>query len=218
MLISKNTKFTIILLSIVSAATALMLTVIIIDWMDIHQDTYGSVKIIEGPGGDIIQPRIMLLEEDESMLFLNITYWNRSQALVNGTVLNFEVSDEIIQFITEKIREEAEERLEALETPYCDTPEGKAAEGCFDRYDYDEDTGLSPCHDGIQREDPLDCPDLSKSVEDELVDNYSGGLARAYLPNPTDEQGRTAKEEAAEEKASQNQNSTSDFNISIDRQ
>jgi hypothetical protein len=41
--------------------------------------------------------------------------------------------------------------------PYCDTPEGKEAPACHDRYDYDEITGLYPCNDGSQVPDPLDC-------------------------------------------------------------
>jgi hypothetical protein len=45
--------------------------------------------------------------------------------------------------------------------PYCDTPEGEAAPGCHDRYDYDELTGLYPCNDGSQATDPLDCNDAS---------------------------------------------------------
>lgn len=39
-----------------------------------------------------------------------------------------------------------ERELESL--PYCDTPEGEAAQSCHDRDDYDEDTGLYPCNDG----------------------------------------------------------------------
>jgi hypothetical protein len=41
--------------------------------------------------------------------------------------------------------------------PYCDSPEGKTAPACHDRYDYDENTGLYPCNDGSQVPDPLDC-------------------------------------------------------------
>lgn len=51
--------------------------------------------------------------------------------------------------------------------PYCDTPEGEAAASCWDRDDFDEDTGLFPCNDGTQREDPSDCPDATKENDDD---------------------------------------------------
>jgi hypothetical protein len=35
--------------------------------------------------------------------------------------------------------------------PYCDTPEGKKASGCFDRQDYDQTTGFYPCNDGTYK-------------------------------------------------------------------
>ena len=43
--------------------------------------------------------------------------------------------------------------------PYCDTPAGKAAPSCHDRYDFDDKTGLYPCNDGTQKKDPKDCKD-----------------------------------------------------------
>jgi hypothetical protein len=46
--------------------------------------------------------------------------------------------------------------------PYCDTPE--AAQSCHDKDDYDEETGLYPCNDGTQRDNPSKCPDATKPV------------------------------------------------------
>jgi hypothetical protein len=34
--------------------------------------------------------------------------------------------------------------------PYCDTPEGEAAQSCHDKEDYDEVTGLYPCNDALE--------------------------------------------------------------------
>jgi len=48
--------------------------------------------------------------------------------------------------------------------PYCDTPEGEAAQSCHDRDDYDEDTGLYPCNDGSQKANPENCPDATRPV------------------------------------------------------
>jgi hypothetical protein len=39
------------------------------------------------------------MQEDESIISLNITYWNKTQAIVNGSILNFEASDEIVRYI-----------------------------------------------------------------------------------------------------------------------
>lgn len=48
--------------------------------------------------------------------------------------------------------------------PYCDTPEGEAAQSCHDKDDYDEVTGLYPCNDGSQKANPNDCPDATEPV------------------------------------------------------
>ncbi|MGH9963820.1 MAG: hypothetical protein ACRD5E_03190 [Nitrososphaeraceae archaeon] len=53
--------------------------------------------------------------------------------------------------------------------PYCDTPEGKAATECHDRFDVSEETGLATCNDGTQRADPLDCPDVTANENDEFA-------------------------------------------------
>jgi hypothetical protein len=45
--------------------------------------------------------------------------------------------------------------------PYCDTPEGKAATSCHDRFDTDAN-GMAMCNDGTQKADPLDCKDATK--------------------------------------------------------
>lgn len=57
------------------------------------------------------------------------------------------------------------EEQERQTLPYCDTPEGEAAQSCHDRDDYDEDTGLYPCNDGTQKSNPDDCPDASKGTQ-----------------------------------------------------
>jgi hypothetical protein len=46
--------------------------------------------------------------EDESLLSLNITYWNGTRAIVSNQILNFAASDDIVRFINEKIAEERE--------------------------------------------------------------------------------------------------------------
>jgi hypothetical protein len=48
--------------------------------------------------------------------------------------------------------------------PYCDTPEGEAAQSCHDKEDYDEVIDLYPCNDGSQKANPDDCPDATKPV------------------------------------------------------
>jgi hypothetical protein len=45
--------------------------------------------------------------------------------------------------------------------PYCDTPEGKAATICHDRFDTDEN-GIATCNDGTYKADPKDCKDATK--------------------------------------------------------
>jgi hypothetical protein len=45
--------------------------------------------------------------------------------------------------------------------PYCDTPEGKAATICHDRYDTDEN-GVATCNDGTHKDDPKDCKDATQ--------------------------------------------------------
>ena len=54
------------------------------------------------------------------------------------------------------------EPVEKKPLPYCDTPEGKAAKACHDRYDFDDKTGLYPFNYGTQKKNPKDCKDASK--------------------------------------------------------
>ena len=46
--------------------------------------------------------------------------------------------------------------------PYCDTPAGKAASSCHDRFDTDEN-GIATCNDGTDKKDPLDCKDATEN-------------------------------------------------------
>ena len=69
--------------------------------------------------------------------------------------------------------QENEER-ERESLPYCDTPEGAAAQTCHDRDDYDEDTGLYPCNDGSQKSNPDDCPDAFKDNQQPENESFSG--------------------------------------------
>jgi hypothetical protein len=41
--------------------------------------------------------------------------------------------------------------------PYCDEMQPGETGSCWDRKDYDENTGLYPCKDGSQKEDWRDC-------------------------------------------------------------
>jgi hypothetical protein len=43
--------------------------------------------------------------------------------------------------------------------PYCDEVSDDYSGGCWDRKDYDQDTGLYPCKDGSEVEDWRDCGD-----------------------------------------------------------
>jgi hypothetical protein len=57
--------------------------------------------------------------------------------------------------------------------PYCDV--AGYEDGCFDRKDYDQETGLFPCNDGSYEEDWKDCDDVSgggnNDDEDEEADD-----------------------------------------------
>lgn len=78
--------------------------------------------------------------------------------------------------------QENEER-ERESLPYCDTPEGDAAQSCHDRDDYDEDTGLYPCNDGSQKSNPDDCPDAFKDNQQPENENESfNGRGMNYSP------------------------------------
>jgi hypothetical protein len=66
---------------------------------------YASVLQITPMPPELRTPGLL---EDESFLTLNITYWNGTTAIVDEVILNFESSDEIVQLINEKIREEQE--------------------------------------------------------------------------------------------------------------
>lgn len=72
------------------------------------------------------------------------------------------------------------EKPEREALPYCDTPEGDAAQSCHDRDDYDEDTGLYPCNDGSQKSNPDDCPDASKGTRSQ--DDSFNGRGKNYSP------------------------------------
>jgi hypothetical protein len=80
--------------------------------------------------------------------------------------------------------QENEER-ERESLPYCDTPEGNAAQSCHDRDDYDEDTGLYPCNDGSQKTNPDDCPDASQDTQ-QSADDSNNGRGRNYSPTLPD--------------------------------
>lgn len=56
---------------------------------------------------------------------------------------------------------EAEDCPSTGPLPYCDTPAGKAASGCHDRFDTDSETGMATCNDGTHKKDPLDCKDAT---------------------------------------------------------
>lgn len=68
--------------------------------------------------------------------------------------------------------------------PYCDTPEGEAAPGCHDRYDYDENTGLYPCNDGSTATDPLKCKDATLPLDPKLCPNGSLSPDGRCIPDP----------------------------------
>lgn len=72
------------------------------------------------------------------------------------------------------------EEQERQTLPYCDTPEGEAAQSCHDRDDYDEDTGLYPCNDGSQKSNPDDCPDASKGSQ--LQNDSFNDRGKNYSP------------------------------------
>jgi hypothetical protein len=81
---------------------------------------------------------------------------------------------------TEEELTQGQENEERQTLPYCDTPEGNAAQSCHDRDDYDEDTGLYPCNDGSQKSNPDDCPDASKSTP--LQDDSFSNRGKNYSP------------------------------------
>jgi hypothetical protein len=96
--ISIRVNFLIIASLVILAAAASFLIIAI--------DVYGSVVIVP-PG---IQTNLL---EDEVVLTFNATYWNKTQALLNGSVLHADVMDEIIKMINEDLR--GENALSSLE-------------------------------------------------------------------------------------------------------
>lgn len=123
------------------------------------------------------------------LLLASIPLLNPSLAVDSSTDGSGEESEEESELETGQEETTEEEPTEVQDTeegeheslPYCDTPEGDAAETCHDRDDYDEDTGLYPCNDGSQKSDPDDCPDASK---DNLQpdDDSNNDRGKNYIP------------------------------------
>jgi hypothetical protein len=113
---SKFNPLTVALVVLLMAAAAFLI-------LAVFHDVSGTVMVT--------LPSQNGMQEDESVLYLNITYWNGTQALVNGEILNFAASDEIVQLINEKIAEEqdgdlASDTEEADQSSSDDSDEGSS--------------------------------------------------------------------------------------------
>jgi hypothetical protein len=75
---------------------------------------------------------------------------------------------------------DADSRRPPSDNPYCDLIDQSRmapGQGCFDRKDYDQSTGLYPCRDGSDVEDWRDCPDGPEANSDpneETGENVDG--------------------------------------------
>jgi hypothetical protein len=104
------------------------------------------------------------------LLLSSILSFSPTLAVYSSTDENAEEESEPETGNEETTKEEQTEGQENEEQerqtlPYCDIPQGEAAQSCHDRDDFDEDTGLYPCNDGSQRSNPDDCPDASKGTQ-----------------------------------------------------
>jgi hypothetical protein len=89
---------------------------------------------------------------DDIVIKCNDPNWNGEGTCIDPSVPKCEGNtDEVCYTNNGDIK-----NLENL--PYCDQVE-MSPEGCFDRKDYSDDTGLYPCRDGSDVKDWRDCPD-----------------------------------------------------------
>lgn len=134
-----------------------------------EQEACGTVVTITK--SNVVQSGGML--EDETILFLNITYWNKTQAIVNDTILDFAASDEILNFLQSKINEEEEyESLaEVVEEEVKEESDGGADGGNDNDNGDDSGPDLGPGDEQTLPEDvqpqPFPSPEPEPEPEEE---------------------------------------------------
>lgn len=141
----------------VQQAFAIAIISIAIASMTFDLSVHGQITTIQPSLDDT-------LLEDEALVTFNATYWNGTQAVLDEVVLNFEESDQIVQFINAIIQSD-EEVLEELEPIIEEEPEIEEEEESEDS-DNDNDNGNDDSNDDSEPEEleePM--PDLGPPTE-----------------------------------------------------